>query len=80
MENRYKVDHEKALKLRAMLCNEDFSGDALKKVFEEKATQKRSAIKLSRKDLKRFFPDDLNNEEIIKRIYELLEKYSSQPV
>jgi ParB family chromosome partitioning protein len=76
-ENRYKIDYEKALKLRVILCNEAFTDEALIKVFKEKTPLKNNFVKLSRKDLKKYFPEDLNTEEIIKRIYELLEKYSS---
>jgi len=76
-ENRYKIDYEKALKLRVVLCSETFTDEALIKIFIEKTPSKNSSVKLTRKDLKRFFPEDLNTEEIIKRIYEILEKYSS---
>lgn len=77
VNNSYKVDYEKALKLRAILCGENFTEEILKKVFEVKPLQKNNFVKLPWKDLKRFFPANIGNEEIIKRIYELLEKYSS---
>ena len=76
-ENKYRINHENALKLRAILCSDIFSEKDLIQVFEQKASKKSNSVKLSRKDLKRFFPENFKTDDIIKRIFELLEKYSS---
>lgn len=72
-QDKFRIDHEKAIKLRKISSEGGITKEELATIFNEKRPDKKRTINLSRIDLKKFFPEDLNDEEIIQRIYNLLE-------
>lgn len=72
-QDKSRIDHEKAIKLRKISSEGGITKEELAAIFNEKRSDRKRSINLSRNDLKKFFPEDLNDEEIIQRIYNLLE-------
>jgi len=73
--NLKRIDNDKALFLKKEFVNQGcLTIEKINQVFSDKKNIRVKSLSLKRSDLLKFFPDSMSNEEIIKKIFNLLQK------